>query len=68
MTGEPCARVRVEGDDEHVLQFVADAVTLPALDGRVQLAGVSDPYPDRAGRGIRRYVDLVVVDNSAEGP
>lgn len=62
MTGDPCARVRIEGDDEHVLQLVADAVTLPTLAGHVQLAGVSDPYPDRAGRGVRRHVDLILLE------
>lgn len=57
------ARVRVEGDDEAVLQLIADAVTQPALAGRVQLAAVSEPYTDRAGRGVRRHVDLLI-DNS----
>lgn len=56
-------RIRVEGDDEDVLQLVADAVTHPALTDRVQLAAVSEPYADRAGRGVRRHVDLLIDDS-----
>lgn len=56
-------KLRVMGEDDAVLRVVEALALLPPLaQDRIQLGTVSDPYPCRRGGGVRRYVELYVLD------
>lgn len=58
-------KLRVMGEDDDVLRLVEWLALLPKLaQDRVQIQGVSDPYVNRRGGGVRRYVDVVVLDEA----
>lgn len=58
-------KLRLLGDDLDVQQVAELIAMLPALSQHhVQLGEISEPYPNRRGGGVRRYLELYVVDDA----
>jgi hypothetical protein len=55
--------VRLDGNDTDVLQVAELLTLLPGLmQDRVQVDEPSRSYPNRRGPGVRRYLDVYVLD------